>query len=91
MRKLNSMFHIDGERLVKTSNNEPVPASEPVIVLRGRDHLTLPAMRHYRELAVADGCNEWFLERLDASIKDLERFIALYPERMKQPGITRGK
>jgi hypothetical protein len=84
-------FHIADGRLVKTSNGEPIPEDEPVIVLRARDHLAVPLLRIYRELAVLDGCNDWFLGEIDRDQKAFEAFAADHPDRMKQPGVTRGR
>ena len=49
MRKLNGMFHIDGDELIKTSNGQPVPEDEPLFILRGRDLLAVTAIIAYRE------------------------------------------
>lgn len=51
MRRVNEMFHVDDEgRLVKTSNNQPVPEDEPVFILRGRDNLSVPTLIHYHKM-----------------------------------------
>lgn len=91
MRHVNSMFHIENERLIKTSNNEPVPEDEPIVILRGRDRLALPALLHYRTLAKQDGCTDWFMERLDPPIEEFIKFREEHWDRMKQPGVTKGK
>ena len=90
MNKVNSRFHIENGRLIKTSNGEPIPQEEPVIILRGRDHLALPLMEHYREMCVKDGCNDYFLEEVDKSIEEFRQFKIQYYNRMKQPGVTKG-
>jgi hypothetical protein len=91
-RELNAMFHIDENfRLVKSSNNQPVPDDEPIVILRGRDRLALPTLELYKKLAAADGCTDWFMERLDPPIEAFRQFAIDHPERMKQPGVTRGK
>lgn len=91
-RILNQMFHIDEEfRLVKSSNNQPVPEDEPIVILRARDRLALPTLELYKKLAQADGCTDWFMERLDPPIEEFRKFATEHPERMKQPGVTRGK
>jgi hypothetical protein len=84
-------FKIENNRVVKKSNGEILPLDEPKLLFRARDWLALPALRHYRELAVADGCNDYLLGLLDENIADFERFANEHPERMKQPGITRGR
>jgi hypothetical protein len=65
MRKLNEMFHIDGERLVKTSNNEPVPDDEPLFILRGRDVVALPGLLGYREECLEYGVPHARIAALD--------------------------
>lgn len=91
-RQLNSMFDINDDlRLMKRSNGEVVPDDEPVIVLRARDRLTLPTMLVYEILAKLDGCNDWFMERITPALDGLREFQKDHPERMKQPGITKGK
>ena len=85
---------IDGRfamRIVKMSNGVVLPDDEPLFLSRARDHLALPMLRHYRELAVADGCNDWFLDAIDERIAAFEAFTKEHPERMKQPGITKGR
>ena len=70
---------------------ERIPDEEPVIAFRGRDHLSLPLLREYRKMCVDDNCNAHQLESLDTMIQAFEEFSAAYPERMKQPGVTRGR
>jgi hypothetical protein len=86
-----SRFHIADGQLVKTSNGEPIPDDEPVIIVRARDHLALPLMKIYRILALVDRCTDWFMNELNRDIAAFEEFKVRYPERMKQPGITMGK
>lgn len=91
-RQINSMFHVDENyRLVKTSNDQPVPEGEPLVIFRGRDRLAVPALMHYRALAIADGCNDYMLNRIDVDLELFQKFAVTQPERMKQPGVTRGK
>lgn len=91
MRRLNSRFHIDKDQLVKTSNGQPIPPEEPVFIVRGRDHLAIELLNHYRGLCIRDGCNEQFLEELDVPINEFRQFAIQYYDRMKQPGVTSGK
>lgn len=91
MRILDGKFHLDGERVIKTSSGEEVPIDvEPVMLLRARDHLALPLLLAYRGLCVADECNDYQMVLLDARIAEFERFAREHPEQMKQPGVTRG-
>lgn len=91
MRQISNRFSIDGDEIIKTSNGEPIPHDEPVLILRARDHLAIPLLRIYQQLSIVDGCNDWFLDQQQVTIKDFERFAIMFPERMKQPGVTRGK
>lgn len=92
LRAINSVFHVDLDGyLVKTSNNERIPDEEPVFLFRGRDRLALAALSCYRELAIRDGCNDYMLERIDRDSMLFRAFVINFPERMKQPGVTRGK
>lgn len=90
MRRIDRKFHIEDERIVKTSNGEILPDDEPLILFRARDYLSLPMLREYRNLSVIDGCNDFHMKGIDAVITEFERFAAEHPERMKQPGVTRG-
>lgn len=91
MRRVNQMFHIEGERLVKTSNGQPVPEDEPLFIIRGRDAIAVAALFAYRDLALDNGCNDYLLGGVDQVITDFVAFAQAHPERMKQPGVTRGK
>lgn len=91
MRRINSHFHIDDEQIIKTSNGQPIPPEEPVFIFRGRDKLAVEALLHYVHVAKDDGCNEEFLASLGATIDEFRQFRIQYHDRMKQPGITRGK
>lgn len=90
MRQLDGKFHIDGERIVKTSNGEAIPDDEPVILIRARDYLALPLLLHYRELSRQDGCNDYHMSGIDRVIEQFTAFSVEQSARMKQPGITRG-
>lgn len=76
--------------IVKSSNGEPIPPDEPVVLFRARDHNALPMLQAYRQICVDDGCNDYHLAGVDALIEGFQRFWAEHPERMKQPGVTRG-
>lgn len=89
MMKIDGKFSTDGEHIFNTVSGEPIPPEEPLIVFRGRDHNSLPLLRHYRELCEKDGCNELHLVGIDQTISKFANFAANYPDRMKQPGITR--
>lgn len=86
-----SRFHIEDGKLIKTSNGQAIPDDEPVVILRGRDHLALPMLRIYRILSIIDKVTLYFLAEQDKTIADFEQFAQEHPERMKQPGITMGR
>jgi hypothetical protein len=97
MKVIDPKFHIEaateGEpdiRIVKTSNGEPIPDDEPLILFRARDRNALAMLHKYRELCEADGCNEFQMEGINNRIAAFINFAMDHPERMKQPGITRG-
>ena len=90
MRRIDGKFHIDGERIVKTSNGDEVPADEPLILIRARDYLALPLLCYYADLSREDGCNDFHMNGIAKVIEEFQRFETEHPERMKQPGITRG-
>ncbi len=90
--------HSDGTSLYFTglavgivnAKGEPVPDDEPMFLIRGRDHLAIDALKRYRELAEADDCTEFHLRGIAERIAAFEKFAVDHPERMKQPGCTRG-
>lgn len=91
MTRIDNKHHIEGERIIKTTNSVPIDLEkEPVILFRGRDRLALPMLRYYRELCVADGCTDFQLTSTDDMIRRFEEFSTQSPT-MKQPGCTRGK
>lgn len=77
--------------IVKTTNGQPIPDEEPMIIFRGRDYLSIPLLMRYRELCIQDRTTEYQLQSLDSMIKEFRDFATKYPERMKQPGVTLGK
>lgn len=97
-RRIDDKHHIETRgagkdeviEIVKTTNNQPIPAEEPVILFRGRDRLALPMLEFYRGLCVNDGCTAYQLESMDKMIDSFRKFAAESPT-MKQPGITLGK
>lgn len=84
-------FAIVENKIIKMSNGEVIPEEEPIIIMRGRDHLALAVLNFYYDISVSDGCTGYQLEGVKGRIKAFEDFKAKYPERMKQPGITEGK
>ncbi len=101
MKVIDPKFHIewkagaqpgilDDFAIVKTSNGDPIPDDEPLILFRARDRNAVLMLLEYRRLCVADGCNDFQLDGIDDRIAAFVEFKTAHPERMKQPGITRG-
>lgn len=90
MRHIDMKHSIEGDRIIKTSNGQEIPEHEPTILFRGRDHLALPMLKHYRQLCIDNGCTDYQMESMDVMIARFEAFTKLHPEVMKQPGVTRG-
>ena len=76
--------------IVKMSNNDPIPEDEPVFLFRGRDRLAIEALFAYQQACNKDGCTDYQILMLDEQINKFIQFQKDHPERMKQPGITRG-
>lgn len=91
VRRIDHKHHIEGEQIIKTSNGQVIPEDEPTILFRGRDDLALPLLRHYKDLCILIGCTQYQLASMDEMIEKFQNFKLEYPERMKQPGITKGK
>ena len=91
VRKIDLKHHIDDKgQIIKTGNGVPIPEEEPLILFRARDRLAVPMLRAYRELCIADGCNDFQLGQIDELITRFVTFASANPQVMKQPGITRG-
>lgn len=91
MRQLNSMYHIEGEQLVKTSNGQAIPEDEPVFILRARDRVAIHAIRIYVVLCQVDMVDDERVEQLFAVIDRFCSWMMLNPGKVKQPGITKGR
>jgi hypothetical protein len=89
MRVLNEMYHIDDERLVKTSNGQPVPENEPLFILRGRDKVALSTISHYIGECKANGVPDDRIDSLIQLEKQFEDFADSH--RTKIPGSTHGR
>lgn len=77
--------------IVKLSSGETLPDDEPLYLLRARDHLALATLQFYRTLCLRDGCTDYMREAVDEALATFKKFATEHPERMKQPGVTRGK
>jgi hypothetical protein len=90
-RKLHDDDSITTEiQIVKTKTGEPIPPGEPLIIFRARDRNALEMLRYYREICVGDECVPEHLTGIDNRIAAFREFSINNPDRMKQPGITRG-
>jgi hypothetical protein len=76
--------------LVKKSNGEAIPDDEPVFILRARDHNAVAALLLYKDVCIEDGCNDYQMDGVNLAIKLFGDFANQHPDKMKQPGITRG-
>jgi hypothetical protein len=88
MRKLNDMYHLEGEQLVKTSNNQIVPEDEPLFILRGRDSLAALGIMTYRRECMELGVPEDRIKQLDQVILKFQAYAKNHT--VKLPGITHG-
>ena len=81
----------DGEpMIVKAATLEPIPDDEPLILFRGRDHNAIEALRRYEDVCKAEGCTDFHMDGINNRMCAFLNFKVQHPERMKQPGITRG-
>lgn len=91
MRRIDPKFHIEDDNIVKTSNGDPIPDDEPIMLFRARDRNALNMLHYYATLCMEDGCNDFQMEGIKNRIDAFEKFKQCHSDRMKQPGITRGK
>jgi len=84
-------WRFEGGKIIKVSNGQPIPDDEPVFILRGRDRLAIETLLYYRSAAIGDGCTDYLLDSVSNMIKEFEKFAAEQPNKMKQPGVTRGR
>ena len=81
----------DGSTVVaKNLTGEEIPADEPLILFRARDRHAFAMLCYYMTLCVQDGCTPEHLKGIENRILSFGHFAVEHPERMKQPGITRG-
>jgi hypothetical protein len=73
-----------------TGKAEIVPLDEPLFLVRARDHLAVQMLTYYRELCALDQCTDWQIEGVTKTIEIFNDFAKDHPERMKQPGVSRG-
>lgn len=89
MKKINDMFHIDGEQLIKTSNGQSIPDDEPIFILRGRDMLSIATLTLYRDACKQFGTPQDRLLQLDQAIEKFREYHRTHTTKI--PGSTHGK
>lgn len=77
--------------IVKISNGEVLPDDEPLFLLRARDKNALRTLHYYYELCAKDTDSDWQTLKMTDSLQNFMEFSTEHPERMKQPGITKGE
>jgi len=97
LRQIDNKFSIETDslemvktRIIKSGTGEAIPDDEPLFLLRARDKLAIPLLLMYKILCEQDNCTMYQMDMLEQSINKFALFKKYFPERMKQPGITRG-
>ncbi len=90
MRRIDPKFHIEGDKLIKTSNGQEIPEDEPIMLIRARDWLALPIIAYYYAMSLRDSCTDYHLSGVWDRMQAFMQFRKDHPERMKQPGCTQG-
>ena len=95
-RRIDGKYHAevlggDIVRIVKTATGEVVPHDEPLFLIRGKDLLAVRALAYYQSLCIEYGCTDWQIEAMERTCREFLEFAQTHPERMKQPGVTRGR
>lgn len=97
MRKLDNKFNLDVRGypgtgiqivIVNAVSGQEIPEDEPLFLLRARDHHAYGALMHYLALCAED-CNELHVEGIKQQIREFIDFATNYPNRMKQPGVSK--
>lgn len=74
-------YRIKDGRLVKRSNEVPIPEDEPVFIFRAQDRKALSALVAYN--VILDNLNQ--KAEVMKSINGFRGFQEKFPERMKEP------
>lgn len=82
---------ISNDQLIDSSTGKPVPADEPVFVLRGNNPLSVQALRDYREACVRASCQEDYVKRLDGVLASFAEYAFNNKDRMRHPGSNLGR
>ena len=88
---MDNKFEIRDNKLVNRSSGEVIPDDEPTFILRARDILALGVLNYYQVRSDRDGCTQYHMQLVEDVIKRFTDFRNNHPERMKQPGSTRGQ
>lgn len=91
MKNLDGKYSVKDNKIIKTLTGEPIPDDEPIFILRARDHIAVKLLFKYLHFCSNDICLEEHLDGIKDTINRFIEFAINHPERMKQPGITRGK
>jgi len=77
--------------IVKKSNGEVLPDDEPLFLFRARDYNALKILVLYQEICATEEGADWQVNKMEDIIQKFADFAKEHPERMKQPGIAKGK
>ena len=88
-RRIDDKFHISGSRIVNMTNGQEIPLEEPLFLIRARDYLAIPLLRHYASISGSDSCTDHHMSGIAKAISEFETFRDENQEKMKQPGITK--
>lgn len=89
-RIIDPKYRIEGDEILNLSG-VPIPLEEPLILFRARDRHALAALRKYQDDCESDACTEFHMAGIANRIDAFTRFRQEHPDKMKQPGITKGK
>ncbi len=84
MRTIGSKYQIQGD-VMCTSNGQPIPADEPLMLFRGRDRLLPALLDYYLQLRQQSGMTPEQLADLQAQVDAIKQWQASYPDRLKMP------
>ena len=89
MLKIDPKYSVVGDQIVNLAG-VPIPEDEPLILFRARDRHAARMLHYYRDLCSQDGCTEFQMRGITNRVDAFEAFRQEHPDRMKQPGITKG-
>ncbi len=74
-------YMIKDNRLVKRSNQVPIPENEPLFIFRAKDLKALPVLVAYS--MIVDSLDQ--KESIQRSVEDFRRFMAENPDKIGEP------